>query len=89
MLNHLDLLDADKFEICFYELGGQYTELSNRSRRHEVSLIDSQDNLKLVHRLEQTEYITSFQKKSSKELNSGKSADKNTSRIVCRIKAAN
>lgn len=87
MLEHLDLLNADKFEICFSELGGQYAELSDRSRRHEVSLTDSQDNLKLVHRLDETEYITSFQMKSIKEFDPVKSGDKIINKIVCRIKA--
>lgn len=87
MLEYLDLLNADKFEICFSELGGQYAELSDRSRRHEVSLTDSQDNLKLVHRLDETEYITSFQMKSIKEFDPVKSGDKIINKIVCRIKA--
>lgn len=89
MLEHLDLLDADKLESCFSELGGQYSELSDRSRRHEVSLTDSQDNLKLIHRLDETEYITSFQMKSIKEFDPVKSEDKTINKIICRIKAVN
>lgn len=89
MLEHLDLLNADKFESCFSELGGQYTELADRSRRHEVSLTDTQENWKLVQKLNDVEYITSFQKKSSKEFDPVKSDDKIISRIVCRIKVAN
>lgn len=89
MLKHLDLLDANKLESCFSELGGQYSELSDRSRRHKVSLTDSQENLKLVHRLDETEYITSYQMKSIKEFDPIKSDDKTINKIVCRIKAAN
>ena len=89
MLEHLDLLNADKFEICFSELGGKYTELSDRSRRHNVSLTDSQDNLKLIYRLDETEYITSFQMKSIKEFDPVKSEDKTINKIICRIKAVN
>ena len=89
MLEHLDLLDADKLESCFSELGGQYSELSDRSRRHEVSLTDSQNNLKLIHRLDETEYITSFQMKSIKEFDPVKSEDKTINKIICRIKAVN
>ncbi len=89
MLEHLDLLNADKLESCFSELGGQYLELSDRSRRHEVSLTDSQDNLKLVHRLDEIGYITSYQKKTSKEFDPIKSNDKIVNKIVCRIRAVN
>lgn len=89
MLEHLDLLNADKLESCFSELGGQYSELSDRSRRHEVSLTDSQENLKLVHRLDETEYITSYQMKSIKEFDPVKSEDKTINKIICRIKAVN
>ena len=89
MLEHLDLLNADKLESCFSALGGQYSELSDRSRRHEVSLTDSQDNLKLIHRLDETEYITSFQMKSIKEFDPVKSEDKTINKIICRIKAVN
>lgn len=89
MLDHLDLLNADKFESCFSELGGQYTELSDRSRRHEVSLTDCNENWRLVQRLSDVDYLTSFQKKSSKVYDPVKSDDKIISRIVCRIKAVN
>ena len=89
MLEHLDLLNADKLKSCFSELGGQYSKLSDRSRRHEVSLTDSQDNLKLVHRLDEIGYITSFQMKSSKEFDPAKSDDKTINKIICRIKAVN
>lgn len=89
MLDHLDLLNADKFENCFFALGGQYTDLSDRSRRHEVSLTDCNENWRLVQRLSDVDYITSFQKKSSKEFDPVKSDDKIISRIVCRIKAVN
>lgn len=89
MLDHLDLLNADKFENCFSALGGQYTDLSDRSRRHEVSLTDCNENWRLVQRLSDVDYITSFQKKSSKEFDPVKSDDKIISRIVCRIKAVN
>ncbi len=84
MLDHLDLLNADKFESCFSELGGQYAELSDRSRRHEVSLLDTQMNWSLVRRLKEVEYITSFHSKTIKEF---KSKDKTISIIVCRVKA--
>lgn len=84
MLSHLDLLDADSFENCFTQLDGQYSDLSDRSRRHEVSLLENKENWELVHRLKHVEYITSFEKKSVNE--SGKLK---TPKIICRIKQAN
>lgn len=89
MSDHLDLLNADKFENCFSELGGQYVELSDRSRRHEVSLTDCSENWRLAQRLSDIGYITSFQKKPSKKFDPIKSDDKIISKIVCRIKAVN
>lgn len=86
MLDNVDLLNADKFKTCFSELGGQYTNLSNRSRRHQVFLTDTSENLKLAQRLNDIGYITSFQKKENKEFDSVKSDDKIMYRIVCRIK---
>lgn len=76
-------------KLSFSALGGQYTDLSDRSRRHEVSLTDCNENWRLVQRLSDVDYITSFQKKSSKEFDPVKSDDKIISRIVCRIKAVN
>ena len=89
MLDHLDLLNADKFENCFSALGGQYTDLSDRSRRHEVSLTDCNENWRLVQRLSDVDYITSFQKKSSKKFDPVKSDDIIIPKIVCRIKVVN
>ena len=84
MLSHLDLLDANSFENCFTQLDGQYAGLSDRSRRHEVSLIENKENLELVQRLKDVDYITSFEKKSVNE--SGKVK---TTKIICRIKQSN
>ena len=85
MLDHLDLLNTDKFESCFSELGGQYTEFSDRSCRHEVSITDCDENWRQVQRLSDVGYITSFQKKSSKEFYPVKSDDK----IISKIEAIN
>ena len=85
MLSNLELLNAEKFEFCFSELGEEYKELSDRSRRHEVGLSDNHKNWSLVQRLKDVGYITSFQQKTYKDINKPKS-NKTISKIVCRIK---
>ena len=66
MLENLNLLEADDFERCFAQFGDKYMELSDRSRRRDIGLDDNEENLRLVQRLKEVDYITSFYKKESK-----------------------
>lgn len=89
MFSHLDLLDSDSFETCFTALGGEYAGLSDRLHRHEVSLSDTEKNLKLAQRLKEIGYITSYQVKSVKESDKAKLRNKTINKIVCRVKQSN
>lgn len=89
MLSHLDLLDSNGFETCFANLGGEYAGLSDRLHRHEVSLSDTKNNLKLAQRLQEIGYITSYQTKSIKESDGVKSRNKTINKIICRVKQSN
>lgn len=60
MIGHLSLLNADDFETCFSELGEPYQEFTDRSRRHNVTLSDSEEHRALAKRLQQVDYITSY-----------------------------
>ena len=44
MIDHLSLLNADDFEMCFSTLGEPYQEFTDRSRRHNVTLSDSEEH---------------------------------------------
>ena len=86
MLENLNLLETDDFERCFAQIGDKYMELSDRSRRRDIGLDDNEENLRLVQRLKEVDYITSFYKKESKKRGSLKTDNKFVSKIVCRIK---
>lgn len=61
MIVHLDLLKADDFEKCFAELGTPYRDLKDRSRRHNVTIPESEENKELAIRLQKVNYITSYE----------------------------
>ena len=88
MFIHLDLLKADDFEKCFAELGTPYQDLKERSRRHNVTIPESDEHIKLVKRLQQVNYITSYECNGSVL-----EYDEQTKKVVrppailCRVKA--
>ena len=54
-------MKADDFEKCFDELGAPYQVLKDRSRRHNETLPESEEHKSLVKRLQQVNYITSYE----------------------------
>lgn len=60
LINNIELFDADNLQHYFSNLNGEYQQLANRSSRHEVDLIKSNNNLSLVEYLKKIEYITSY-----------------------------
>ena len=60
LINNIELFDADNLQHYFSDLNGEYQQLANRSSRHEVDLIKSNNNLSLVEYLKKIEYITSY-----------------------------
>lgn len=89
MLRNLDLLDADMLSDCFSELNGTYKAFSDRSRRHDVLLENTDINLALAQKLKDIGYITSFQYKEHATFDPVKSTDVVTKWISCRVKAIN
>ncbi len=88
MLDYLDILNADDFELCFSILGKPYHELSDRSRRHKVMIPYSEEHMKLAKRLQQVDYITSYDDTGySKEYDSSSHKMVDTHAILCRVKA--
>lgn len=60
MFVYLSLLSADDLETCFSALGEPYQGFTDRSRRHNVTLPDSEEHRKLAKHLQQVGYITSY-----------------------------
>ena len=87
MMMCLDLLDADRFEKCFSEIGGHYSELADRSRRHTVSLDDNLNNSKLAERLREIGYITSFERKERDDYSFDNDHSDSHWVIACRVRA--
>ena len=88
MFIHLELLKADDFEKCFAELGTPYQDLKDRSRRHNVPIPESDEHKELVKRLQQVNYITSFEcggHITEYDRDSRKMVERPS--ILCRVKA--
>ena len=60
MFNNLSILDAKKFESCFLDFSRWFPGFSDRSRKHDVELQNTEDNYKLAERLKAVSYITSY-----------------------------
>ena len=70
---------------CFSDLGGDYADFVDRISRHKVELKCSDNNRRLVQRLKEVDYITSYSEgKSAKK---GKDIDQDCKVIQCWIKA--
>lgn len=64
--HQLEGLDNDVLERCFVDLGEEYQDFADRSRRHDVKLIKSPKNQKLADYLKRKAYITSFSEEHGK-----------------------
>lgn len=64
LLENCTIFNADELEQRFREIGGEYLELADRTRRHDVILSDTPQNKKLVEHLKTVGYITSREEKS-------------------------
>lgn len=90
MLDHLDILNAHDFEECFSTLGKPYQELTDRSRRHNVTIPDSEGHRKLAERLQKVDYITSYDDTGYiQEYDSTLRKVVKRPAILCRVKASN
>lgn len=88
MIGHLNILQSEDFEAYFTDLGNPYQELVDRSRRHNVTIPDSEDHRKLARRLQQVDYITSYEVSGYiKEYNATLQKVVERPAILCRVKA--
>lgn len=63
LLENCTVLDSAELEQKFKEVGGDYAELANRTRRHEVNLSATPHNIQLANHLKTIGYITSLEEK--------------------------
>lgn len=85
MFMYLAMLDDKSLASCFSDLGGDYADFVDRISRHKVELKCSDNNRRLVQRLKEVDYITSYSEgKSAKK---GKDIDQDCKVIQCWIKA--
>lgn len=87
LFKSLSVLEASDFEKCFADLPGKYKEFIDRSRRHNIEIADTPDNRKLVERLKEVAYITSYSLKQKKSYDPVKETNEIRTVISCFIKA--
>ena len=66
VLDYCTLLNAAELGQYFAKLQAPYSDLGDRSRRHEVSLPRTKENKELTGYLQKIEYITSWSEKEEK-----------------------
>lgn len=89
MLEHLELLDSDALHSCFTDLEKCYSDFLDRSKRRVVKLTNTSENQRLVERLKEVEYITSYQLVEKKEYDSVTETERIRTIILCRVKTIN
>lgn len=86
LLENCTLFNANELQQRFREIGGQYLELTNRTRRHDVTLSATPQNKKLAKHLKAVSYITSWEEKSEKVFNSEMKGEMTQKVLKLRIK---
>ena len=87
LFEHLELLDSDALHFCFIGLEKRYSDFLDRSKRHVVELADTPENQRLVERLKDVKYITSYQLNEKKEYDHVSKCEIIRKVILCRVKA--
>lgn len=82
MIANLELLNVDDMEKCFGELSGQYSVLTERTKRRNIKLDNTENNRKLVEYLKKIDYITS----SWEEEKTDSNGNRQVISIGCKIK---
>lgn len=86
LLDYCTLLNADELEQYFAELGAPYSELSDRSRRHEVGLPVKDKNRALAEYLKKIGYLTNWEEKTEKYFDASTDCEKIRKVLKLRIK---
>lgn len=86
MLDYCTILNAEELEQYFAELRAPYSELSDRSRRHEVSLPVKDKNKALAEYLKKIGYLTNWDEKTEKYFDAATECEKTRKVLKLRIK---
>lgn len=86
LLDYYTLLNAEELEQYFAELRAPYLELSDRSRRHEVSLPVKDKNKALAEYLKKIGYLTNWEEKTEKYFDAATECEKTRKILKLRIK---
>lgn len=86
LLENCTIFNADELEQRFREIGGEYLELADRTRRHDVILSDTPQNKKLAEHLKTVGYITSREEKSKRLVDSDPGGEKGQKILKLRVK---
>lgn len=63
LINHIDVYNLEELEEKFVELGNEYLQLTNRSKRHKVTLTNTEFNQRLMNLLHSIGYLSSISTK--------------------------
>ena len=66
LLENCTVLGTVELAQKFEEMGGDYTALADRTRRHEVNLLATPQRIRLANHLQSISYITSWEEKKEK-----------------------
>lgn len=86
LLDYCTILNAEELEQYFAELRAPYSELSDRSRRHEVSLPIKDKNKALAEHLKKIGYFTNWEEKTEKYFDAAADCEKTRKILRLRIK---
>ena len=86
LLDYCTILNAEELEQYFAELRAPYSELSDRSRRHEVGLPVKDKNKALAEHLKKIGYLTNWEEKTEKYFDAATECEKTRKILRLRIK---
>lgn len=85
-INNIRQLTNDEIENCFKQLGPDYRKLTDRTKRHEERLFDTEYNRKLLSELSASDYITSQWEKIELVYDTNTKTSHENGYLYCRVK---
>ncbi len=85
-LNQITIFTLYELAEYLRQLGPEYQELTDRSRRHEERLCDTEYNRELVENLAKIGYISSYRTEDFGDTDEEAQKDENKRVLVCRIR---
>lgn len=86
LFTNIDVYGVDDLPQKFNELGGEYADLADRTKRHEVLLSATQEHYLLAEYLEKIGYITSKEEKTETQYDPALEKEKTQKFLKLRVK---